>query len=101
MFESVQHDGQAIVRRVFDGEAVYTGPHAGTGPDVLLVPRNGYDLKGRVGSPDVVGERRLQGMHTWDDAFFYSRRSDLLSPSEEFTIVDVPQKIMRSLDVDA
>ncbi|MEE9270760.1 MAG: alkaline phosphatase family protein [Candidatus Krumholzibacteria bacterium] len=101
MFQAVQHEGQGIVRRVFDGDEVYSGPHARRGPDLLLIPRNGLDLKGRVGSTEIVGERRLQGMHTWDDAFFYSRRSDLLSASEEFTIVDVPHKIMRSLDVDA
>ena len=70
-------------------------------PDLLLIPRNGYDLKGRVGADTIIGDRRLQGMHTWDDAFFYSRREDLLTADEELTIVDVPHKIMRSLDVDA
>ncbi|MDH3215936.1 MAG: alkaline phosphatase family protein [Candidatus Krumholzibacteria bacterium] len=103
MFEAVTHDstGDKIVRRVFDGGEVYSGPHAHQGPDLLLIPKNGYDLKGRVGAKTVVGERRLQGMHTWDDAFFYSGRQDLLSATEELTIFDVPGKVLRSLDVDA
>ncbi len=101
MFQTVEHEGTAVVRRVFDGDEVYSGPHASSGPDLLLIPRNGYDLKGRVGADTIIGDRRLQGMHTWDDAFFYSRREDLLTADEELTIVDVPHKIMRSLDVDA
>jgi predicted AlkP superfamily phosphohydrolase/phosphomutase len=100
IFESIEHDGDRIVRRVFDGEDVYSGPHKDKGPDLLLIPKNGYDMKGRVGSPTVVGERRLQGMHTWDDAFFFSSRSDLLSDTEDLTIVDVPWKVLRSLDAE-
>jgi predicted AlkP superfamily phosphohydrolase/phosphomutase len=99
LFESVEHEGEKIVRRVFKGKDVYRGPFVSQGPDLLLVPRNGYDMKGRLGRPSMIAERRLQGMHTWDDAFFFSGRSDLLSSTEELTIVDVPWKVLRSLDV--
>ena len=90
-----------IIQHVFDGSEAYTGPLSDEGPDMLLVPENGYDLKGRIGADDIVGARRLQGMHTWDDAFFYSRRSDLLPERDGLTIFDVTEKITRSLDVDA
>lgn len=101
VFEAVEHKGDKIVRRVFDGKNVYTGPFADRGPDLLLIPKNGYDMKGRIGSPSVVGERRLQGMHTWDDAFFFSSRRDLLDETEALTIVDVPWKVLRSLGAEA
>jgi predicted AlkP superfamily phosphohydrolase/phosphomutase len=101
MFEGVEHEGTKIVRRVFDGSAVYSGPFAAHGPDLLLIPKNGYDMKGRLGADKIVGERRLQGMHTWDDAFFFTTRKDLLGESEELTIVDTPWKVVKSLDVDA
>lgn len=103
LFEGVEHDGTGtkIVRRVFDGSVVYSGPYAARGPDLLLIPKNGYDMKGRLGANTVVGERRLQGMHTWDDAFFFTTRKDLLSETEEFTIVDTPWKVLKSLDVEA
>lgn len=102
-FDEVQDadTGDKIVRRVFDGDEVYSGPYKTAGPDLLLIPKNGYDMKGRVGSKTIIGDRRLQGMHTWDDAFFFCGRSDLLSDSEELTIVDVPWKVLRSLDVEA
>jgi predicted AlkP superfamily phosphohydrolase/phosphomutase len=101
VFELVEHDGVKVVRRVFDGDQEYSGPYKEQGPDLMLIPENGYDMKGRVGAPTIIGERRLQGMHTWDDAFFYSARGDLLSESEDLVIVDVPWKILRSLGVEA
>lgn len=101
IFESVKNaDGEPVVRRVFDADVEYTGSQKSKGPDLLLIPKNGYDMKGRVGAPEVIGDRKLQGMHTWDNAFFYSGRRDLLDAKEELNIVDVPWKILRSIDVD-
>ena len=99
-FEAVKDEnGNKIVRRVFDANAVYKGPHAGNGPDLLLIPHDGYDMKGKLGARSAVGDRRLQGMHTWDNAFFYSMRKDILDPGEDLEIVDVPWMILRSIDV--
>ena len=81
-------DHHKIIRRVFDAEEVYSGPHTADGPDLLVIPHNGYDLKGKLGSDTIVGDRRLQGMHTWDNAFFFSLRNDLIDPSETVEITD-------------
>ncbi len=100
LFQSVTDDsGLKIVRRVFDGAEVYSGPYAVQGPDLLLIPRNGYDMKGKIGAPLVVGERRLQGMHTWDNAFFFALRGDRVDLSRDLEIVEVPWIILRSIDV--
>ncbi len=88
-----------VVRKLFDGNDVYSGPYAGKGPDLLLVPHNGYDFKGRVGSPDAFGTRKLQGMHTWDDAFFVTLRPDLMPEKDQYTLLDIPSQILKSLDV--
>jgi predicted AlkP superfamily phosphohydrolase/phosphomutase len=102
MFASTNGEGgQKIVRRVFDGDEVYRGPHAAQGPDLLLIPENGYDMKGKLGAPAIVGERRLQGMHTWDNAFFFATRNDLTDLPDNLEIVDVPWIILRSIDVGA
>lgn len=95
--------GNPIVRYIFDGDEVYSGPQKHLAPDLLLVPHNGFDFKGRVNAPSVVGDRRLQGMHTWDDAFFLTTRTDLLPESEtkDFKLVDIPGKILQSLDVES
>ncbi len=102
LFLGLEHEGRPVVRHVFDGREVYSGPASDHAPDLLLVPHNGYDFKGRVTTGDVVGERRLQGMHTWDDAFFLSARTDLVQASEEdYRLQDVPHVILRSLGIDA
>jgi predicted AlkP superfamily phosphohydrolase/phosphomutase len=99
-FESAADaNGEKIVRRVFDAADVYSGPHALEGPDLLLIPYNGYDMKGKLGAPSAVGDRRLQGMHTWDNAFFFSMRKDLVDPQKDIEIVEVPWIILRSVDV--
>jgi predicted AlkP superfamily phosphohydrolase/phosphomutase len=99
LFEAVTDaEGNRVVRRVFDADEVYSGPHAAKGPDLLLIPHNGYDMKGKVGAPSIIGERRLQGMHTWDNAFFFSLRGDLVDPSKVLEIVEVPWIVLRSID---
>ena len=88
------------MRRVVRGSDVYSGPESGRAPDLVLITANGFDLKGRLNAAAVVSPRRLQGMHTWDDAFLATSRPDLLPGDRELTLVDVPGMIMRSLDVD-
>ena len=68
--DGLVHQGRKVVRRVFDAQDVYTGPLAGLGPDLLVLSEYGYDMKGSVKKKDVFSRSDLQGMHTWDDAFF-------------------------------
>ncbi len=102
LFLGLEHEGQPVVRHVFDGAEVYDGPEAGNAPDLLVVPHDGFDFKGRVTTRDIVGERRLQGMHTWDDAFFLAGRTDLVEADDaDFRLQAVPHVILRSLGLDA
>jgi predicted AlkP superfamily phosphohydrolase/phosphomutase len=95
-FASLEVNGEKVVRRVFTREEAYQGPWAEQGPDLLLVPNPGFDLKGRPGATELVTERRLQGMHTWDDAFVFASRADRL-PEGPLTLTDVPPAILGSL----
>lgn len=63
--------GAKMVDRVERGEDLYSGPQAGRGPDLVVVPVDGYDFKGSVSSPEWIGRSHLEGMHTRDDAFIY------------------------------
>ena len=71
-FESLKYEGQPVIRQVFDAAEIYDGPFAAQGPDLVLLSHQGFDLKGSVKRPDVFGRSAFQGMHTWDDAFFWS-----------------------------
>jgi predicted AlkP superfamily phosphohydrolase/phosphomutase len=65
-------DGDRIAKKVYLKEELYIGPYLKKAPDLVVLPSHGYDLKGKVNSPEVFGKSDLEGMHTQDDAFFYS-----------------------------
>lgn len=85
--ELYYEDGTPVIQKAFYGEEIYTGPFADEGPDLVLLSRHGFDLKGKIGSPTVFGRTDLQGMHTQDDAFFFS--SNGLEPSSIFEIKEI------------
>ncbi len=43
------------------------------GPDLIVLGEPGFDMKGSVKKQEVFGRTSLQGMHTWDDACFWSK----------------------------
>ncbi len=69
----LEYKGKKVVRRVWDAEEIYSGPYLTEGPDLVVLSENGFDMKGSVKKKEVFGLSNLQGMHTWDDAFFWAR----------------------------
>lgn len=61
-------DGNRVVGEVRDNDALYSGPLKNKGPDLVLVPRDGYDMKGTLSKTEVMGMERFTGMHTGHDA---------------------------------
>ena len=70
--EQLTYEGRRVVKKIFFNEEIYHGPHAAKGPDLVVVGEPGFDMKGSVRRKEVFGRSGLQGMHTWDDAFFWS-----------------------------
>ena len=66
--------GQPVLGRVLRREEIYSGPHISRAPDLVIEPLSGYDLKANLTGPGVVGPPELSGVHTFDDAFLYTRR---------------------------
>ena len=100
-FSALAHEGEPVIRHVFRGRDVYEGPESPHGPDLVAVSAHGFDLKGRVRADAIVTPRRLQGMHTWDDAFVLTPRIDLVPDGRDLTLLDVPRMILSSLDVES
>lgn len=71
--KSLDYQGRPVIDFVFDTEEVYHGPLINQGPDLIAVAKHGFDMKGSVKKTKVFDRSNLQGMHTWDDAFFWSR----------------------------
>ncbi len=72
--KKLEYEGQKVVREVFLAKDVYSGPLVGKGPDLIVLSEPGFDMKGSLKKKTIFGRTPgLQGMHTWDDAFFLSK----------------------------
>lgn len=65
-------EGEKVIKAVYTKEEIFNGIHAENGPDLYLLPNYGFDLKGAVNKESVFGVTHFKGMHTYDDAHFYS-----------------------------
>jgi predicted AlkP superfamily phosphohydrolase/phosphomutase len=72
--EKLEFQGRKVVHKVVFAESVYSGPLASRGPDLIVLGEPGFDMKGSVKKTEIFGPPNLQGMHTWDDAFFWSAK---------------------------
>jgi len=82
--------GAPVFRKVFTREELYSGPLLDRGPDLVLLSNHGFDLKGALKKPHLFGlSPGLRGMHTQDDAFFFSDKG-----KEVGKIFDVRQAIL-------
>lgn len=88
----LEYQGRRVVRKVFFAEDVYSGPLTGKGPDLIVVGEPGFDMKGSVKKKEIFGRSGLQGMHTWDDAFFWATE-DL---GDGLKIADVAPVILKN-----
>ena len=90
--EKLEFEGKKVVREVFFTEDIYSGPHASKGPDLIVLGEPGFDMKGSVKHQEIFGRTRLQGMHTWDDAFFWSNSDH----GPDLAIEDVSKIILKN-----
>jgi len=70
--------GERMIQQALKREQVYSGPQLAQAADLILVPFDGYDLKGHLGQESLTFRgRELEGMHTYDDAALYVRGQQL------------------------
>jgi predicted AlkP superfamily phosphohydrolase/phosphomutase len=92
--------GEQVVERVYRGEELYHGPHAGVAADLVLSMRDGYDPKGRFGAERLTHkDGALVGMHTTPDAMLYVSGVDQVVRRPQIT--DVAPTVLELLDVPA
>jgi len=70
----LEMEGNRVMRRVFAKEEIYDGPLTDQAPDLVCLSNHGFDLKGSIKKEKIFDKTDLSGMHTQDDAFFYSDR---------------------------
>jgi predicted AlkP superfamily phosphohydrolase/phosphomutase len=62
-------NGQEVIDKIFEKDEIYHGSHTPTAPDLVCLPKDGYDLKGTLEKKEIFGQNIFTGMHTWHDAF--------------------------------
>jgi predicted AlkP superfamily phosphohydrolase/phosphomutase len=82
----ITFDGQKIIKDVYSKEEIFHGNCLDNGPDIYLLPNYGFDLKGSTNKEYVFGKTHFRGMHTYDDAHFFTTAP---VNSEDIKIEDV------------
>lgn len=90
--------GEKIVRHVFKREELYSGPYFENTPDLMVVPYDGFDLKGNIKQTHLTHKGELVGMHTDDDAAFYLRNHQI--HNDDFSIIDVLPTIFELMNIN-
>jgi predicted AlkP superfamily phosphohydrolase/phosphomutase len=67
-------DGKPVIDKIFRKNEIYKGYYLPQGPDLVMLPHRGFDLKGTISQPSVAGRSVLTGMHTQDDAVLFVNR---------------------------
>lgn len=62
-------NGDEVIDKIFEREEIYHGPQTHLAPDLVCLPKDGYDLKGSLEKKEIFGYNIFKGMHTWHDAF--------------------------------
>ncbi len=60
--------GEPVCNRIMTREEVFDGPYLSRAPDIAIDPRDGYDLKAKLGEGELFERGVLNGMHTYHDA---------------------------------
>ncbi len=81
-FETLQVEGHSVVKNIYSKEEIFYGNESDKAPDLYILPNYGYDLKGTLEKTSVFGKSHFQGMHTYDDAHFYSSHKEVTLRNE-------------------
>lgn len=92
--------GEPMLQQVLRRREIYHGPGLERAADLILVPRDGYDLKGAFGRETLTFKGdALVGMHTYDDAMIAIRGRPI--ERRGFGIIDATATVLELMGVDA
>ncbi len=94
---SLEVDGNKVIKDVFFKEELYEGECFEDAPDLVLLPEEGFDLKGSLKAKDVAGMGPFTGGHTRENATFFINRQNI--QDDNINIVDVGTTILSLMDI--
>jgi predicted AlkP superfamily phosphohydrolase/phosphomutase len=84
--------GEAIISHVHRREDVYSGACYDQAPDLVAMPRDGYDLKGNFNAASLTEKGVMTGTHTFDNAMLYVRGRQLRR--DGLSVMDVAPAVL-------
>ncbi|MHC4737279.1 MAG: alkaline phosphatase family protein [Planctomycetota bacterium] len=77
-------DNRKVVRDIYRKEQIYSGPCFEKAPDMILVAREGFNLKSKMNSQMLAEKGIFNGKHTQDTAFLVAKGlvDDKIIPDE-------------------
>lgn len=89
--------GEPMIEKVYRREEIYSGQCYDQAPDLVAMPRRGYDLKGSIKKDVLTDKGVINGAHTYDNAMIYIQGHEI--SKHEAAIVDVMPTILHLMDV--
>lgn len=89
LFQNLEWGGKRVVDRIYRKEELYHGRALSRAPDLVLVPRKGFNLRGGLFREQIFEESELSGKHTEWDALLYVRGVEEETVQGEPSIEDV------------
>ncbi len=86
--EAITYRGRRVIRSVYTREALYRGPHAREGPDLVVIPSRGFSLRTGLGDGRLFQKDVISGAHTDDNAFLYIRGCNEADVPDAIDITD-------------
>jgi len=90
--------GAPIVKDIYRADTIYHGPLRERAPDLLVMPFDGYDVKGTFEASAVTGRGKLVGMHKYDNATLFVRNRKLTV--DHASVHDVLPTACKLLQID-
>ncbi|MHC4455487.1 MAG: alkaline phosphatase family protein [Planctomycetota bacterium] len=80
----ISYNGNKIVKKIYHRNEIFRGPYSDYGPDLHLLPHDGFDLKGAVNRNQLFDRTHFTGMHTYDNAhIFIFPKQNIVNPRIE------------------
>lgn len=97
--QELEHEGEPVIERVVEREAVFSGDHVDIAPDLIAIPNHGYDLKaGFSGHENVFGTGPRNGMHNFNDACLFI--DDPEANIDNVDLFDLTPTILELMELD-
>ena len=87
-----RQESQQFIRQVYFREELYHGSSLHNAADLVLQPSPGFELKGKLAPEKEIQSSKLQGMHTYDDAFLWIRNRRIRE--DKLNIIDLYPSIL-------